>query len=347
MDAGSEAMSCAPSTSPTPRQQQQRSGIAHLPSPEVSCDGFHYGWPIRVQSHLHLDHMDAFETSKGNQVILASRETRELLIAKYDADLPYRNNLIGLDADTAYETETATVSLTPSGHMLGASQALVEVGGMRLVYSGDVQWPIDKVFTVDALVVDCTSGSPRKTRKYSQGFAEERLLELVNASLRTGPVEIQAFRGTLQRAMQVIAGNIDCPLVGSLGLEQELEVYRRFGYAIDPLHMSPPEDARYVRFVGTGDAKPVEHKGITIRVSAYLANGDDPVLTFSDRAYGVALCDHADFEGTLEYVEQTGAHVVVTDNSRGEGIELAQELRRRLGVDARPSSGKLGPGWGE
>ena len=313
---------------------------------EVSCDGFHYDYPIRIQSHVHSDHMDGFATSKGNQTIIASEETRALLIAQYDADLPYRNNLIALAADAPYEVEEATVTLAPTEHMLGAVQVLVESGATRLGYSGDFQWPMERVFEVDALVVDSTAGSPRKTRKYSQGFAEERLLELVTERLKVGPVEVQAFRGTLHRAMQVLAANIDCPLVGSDGLERELDVYRQFGYAIDPLTSTAPAGERCVRVFGTGDALPVQHHGTTIRLSAFMANGDDPVLTFSERAYGVALCDHADFEGTLEYVARTGAKYVVTDNSRGEGIELAQEITARLGVKARPSSGLIGPEWG-
>jgi Cft2 family RNA processing exonuclease len=290
--------------------------------------------------------MDAFDTSKGNQTILASEETRQLLISTYDADLPYRNNLIGLGSGVGYDFGETTVTLAPTGHMLGSVQVMVECEGMRLGYSGDFQWPIEDVFQVDALVVDSTAGSPRKTRSYSQGYAEERLLQLVCERLKVGPIEIQAFRGTLQRAMQVLCGNVDCPLVGSAELERELDVYRGFGYSIAPLAQSVPNGERCVRMFGTGDARPVVHHGTTIRLSAYMAYGDDPVLSFSDRAYSVALCDHADFEGTLEYVAQSGAEYVVTDNSRGEGIDLAHQIRARLGVPARPSSGEIGPGWG-
>ena len=228
---------------------------------KVSCDGFHYGWPIRVQSHVHTDHMDAFDTSKGNQLILTSEETRELLISQYDADLPYRNNLVALGSGIPYEVDGTSITLAPTGHMLGSVQVLVETEGMRLGYSGDFQWPTERVFEVDALVLDSTAGSPRKTRKYSQGFAEERLLELVSERLKAGPIELLAFRGTLHRAMQVLAANIDCPLVGSDELECELEVYRQFGYAIDPLVASAPEDARCIRVFGRGDAVPVSPRG--------------------------------------------------------------------------------------
>jgi putative mRNA 3-end processing factor len=57
---------------------------------------------------------------------------------------------------------------------------------------------------------------------------------------------------------------------------------------------------------------------------------NDPVLEYSDRAYRVALSNHADFLGTLDYVLATRAKYVVTDNTRGRGVELAQAISERL-----------------
>jgi hypothetical protein len=60
-----------------------------------------------------------------------------------------------------------------------------------------------------------------------------------------------------------------------------------------------------------------------------MSRRDDPVLEYSDTAYRVALSDHADFEGTLEYISATGAKAVVTDNTRGgNAIALALEIQR-------------------
>jgi hypothetical protein len=51
--------------------------------------------------------------------------------------------------------------------------------------------------------------------------------------------------------------------------------------------------------------------------------------------------------GTLDYVAATGAKYVVTDNSRsGKGINLAFELRTRLGIEAVPSTNKYTKEWG-
>ena len=58
----------------------------------VACDGFINDYPIRVQTHVHDDHMYGFDSSKGRQNILMSEATLDLLIAEFNADIPYRSN---------------------------------------------------------------------------------------------------------------------------------------------------------------------------------------------------------------------------------------------------------------
>src|SRR5437763_1508591 len=56
------------------------SGVITL-GPDVTCDGFHRDCGVRVQTHVHLDHMHNFETSKGLQDIYLSDQTLQWLIA--------------------------------------------------------------------------------------------------------------------------------------------------------------------------------------------------------------------------------------------------------------------------
>lgn len=104
----------------------------------------------------------------------------------------------------------------------------------------------------------------------------------------------------------------------------------------------------FIRLYGHTDQFPVDpHPASTIHLSAFATNPNDPILEYSVRACRVALTDHADFDGTLAYVEATSAKYVVTDNTRpGYAIELAQELRSRLNIDARPSSNVATLEWG-
>jgi len=108
------------------------------------------------------------------------------------------------------------------------------------------------------------------------------------------------------------------------------------------------KNGRYVRVYGKGDRVPVD-RGTSSRVtlSAFMTRPDDPVLEYSDTAYRIALSDHADFEGTLQYILATGAKSVVTDNTRGgNGVTLALEIQAQLSIPAKPSSNKASKEWG-
>src|SRR5262249_38798560 len=144
--------------------------------------------------------------------LLMSKETLELLIAEFNADLLVRDNLYPLSPQTPFQVGSCWVTLIPSGHMFGAVQVLVEApNGMRLGYSGDFHWPLESedVVQCDALVVDSTYGSPRSVREYSQEQAETCFLELVYAKLKIGSIHVHAHRGTIQRALQLIGGNVE------------------------------------------------------------------------------------------------------------------------------------------
>ena len=331
------------------------SGAVSL-GPNIVCDGFRLGAEVRVQTHVHKDHMDSFETSKGQQQIIASEQTLKLLIAEFDADLPYRSNVKAVSQGQTYEAGDSKVTLTPSGHMLGSVQVQTELQcGLRLGYSGDFHWPLDDVIQVDGLVVDSTYGAPNNIRKFSQGACEEQFVGLLHRLLARGPVIIKAHRGTLQRALQIISDEVECPIIGSKRLSKEVEVYREFGYTISPLIDNRTAQARdilrskrHVRVYGTGDNAPSDlGEGSKITLSAFFTRPDDPVIEYSDRAFAVAMSNHADFEGTLEYIRSTNAKFVVTDNTRGgKGYQLAEEVKQRLGVEARPSSSVEMKGWG-
>ena len=325
--------------------------------PNISCDGFLRAAKLRVQTHVHQDHMRDFHTSKGYQDILLSKPTRDLLISEFNFDLSSRINIKALNPHEPYGFGDSNVQLLPNDHMLGSVQVCVELDdGMRVGYSGDFSWPLDNVMEVDALVVDSTYGSPNSVRNYSQGECEAQFLSLISKLLIKGPVYVKAHTGTLHRAMQLLSTEVDVPLVGSPRLCREVNVYRHYGYAIGTVESwELPEgqellkEDRVIRLFGKGDKYPVDTAEATqIALSAYFTRPDDPVVEYSSGSYGVALSNHADFYGTLDYIQATGAQYIVTDNTRGvNGYKLAVEIQDRLGLAARPSSNVMSPVWGE
>lgn len=321
---------------------------------KVVCDGFVYGFPYRVQTHIHVDHMSGFDSSKGYQDILVTPGTRELLIAEYDADLSYRSNIIAIPFGTSL-IDDLTITAYSSGHMLGAIQTAVDLpDGQRAGYSGDFQGHLREIINVDCLVVDSTYGGPECRRYYSQEEAGQRFVELVLRSIKRGSVQIKSHRGTLQRALELLDGITQYPVVASPRTCREAVVYEHFGYSIPRLFDSRSEDGRAI--LGSGRYIWVFRKGevlsndlstTTIILSAFMVSQHDPVLELSDRAYKIALSDHADFEETIEYVKATSARIVVTDNSRGgHAVELAMAIRERLGIEAFPSSSGTSRDWG-
>ncbi len=321
----------------------------------VTCDGFQFGSPIRIQTHTHGDHLSDFETSKGYQTIITSEVTKELLILRYNAELSCRSNLKSVPFDKKIETEGIEIELLSSGHMIGATQVAVSGDGLRTGYSGDFSWPLERVIQVDNLVVDSTYGNPNSVRRYSREEVNERFIELVLRETKKRPVQIKAHPGTLQYALELLDGVLSFPIIACQRVIQEADIYRKYGYSISQIYDYNSADAkeiiegdRYLRLYCHGEAFPFDQTNmVSIVISAFMTGPENPVVSYSEHAFRVALSGHADFNGTLEYVAATSAKEVVTDNSRGgHGVELAIEINNRLGVKARPSSNSYDPHWG-
>ena len=323
----------------------------------ISCDGFIYGYPIRIQTHVHEDHMDGFDSSKGYQRIIVTRPTFDLLLAiGNNADIPYRKNIEVVPLNYPISIEDCQIVLVDNGHMLGSAQVEVTLpNGLRCGYSGDFALPLKRVIEVEELVLDSTYGSPDSVRKFTQEEANNRFVDLVVKRIKAGPVLISSHRGTLQRAVSCLEGVIKTPIIASPRLCNELEVYQRHGYSFaEVLNASTKEgklalnEGRYIRLYGTGDQRPTDPgEATSITLNALMNRLDDPVVEYSEKAFRVALSDHADYEETLEYVRATGAKKVMTDTTRGgHGVELAQALKRELGVDAQPSTNQHVREWG-
>ena len=323
---------------------------------DVVCDGFIYGPGTRVQTHVHMDHLVGFESSKGFQDIVASKPTRSLLIAMKNADLRFRPDFRGIEYGHDIRCGSSNVRLLASSHMLGAAQVQVTLDdGTVLGYSGDFQWPMEHVIQVDTLVVDSTYGSPQRRRHYSQSEVDERFLEVAVGSISEGPLIIVAYRGTLLRALDLIDGNLKAPIIGSEGTIKEATIYSEYGFVMPEITDIKSSEGRklitsgkYIRLIRKGEKRPDSLGNATqIALSAYMCDPKDPVREFGDKVFQIAMTDHADFSGTIDYVETTGAKQVITDNTRGgHGVELAQEIEARLGIMAMPSDSPGTHAWG-
>ena len=322
---------------------------------EVVCDGFLRDTPIRVQTHIHQDHRQGFDSCKGpGRKIVALPGTRDLMIAEADELLEQRDNFIPLEPGQEFEVDDGKLQLFENNHMLGSAQVLFEsTDGYRTGYSGDFGWPCDPI-EVDELVVDGTS-SPTTVRNYSQGRAEEALRDLVIAREALGPVVITADPEATYRAMSVLAELHDLAVIANQTAYRYADVYREYGADVPSgLVAEGTEDSdalmaegRYVLFRSKGSSNLYDKNPTYIRLMPFYTKPNNPLLQLGSNSFEVGISNHADFEQTLEYVRGTNASRVLVDPIRGrKAAELAIELGERLAVEVSFDFERSDGGWG-
>jgi putative mRNA 3-end processing factor len=328
---------------------------AILLGPDVVCDGFYFGPKVRVQTHVHIDHMKDFDSSLQFQKILATHPTYDLLKLIRGIDFPSRKNVISYNYEKEFNIGESSIKLVPSGHMVGSAQVQVILpDGSTAGYSSDFRYPLEKVIKVDTLVIDSNCGSIEDIESYSEYETIEKFLELIIDSIRKGPIQLTAHRGTIHRALDILSYELDIPIIAADQLVQESQIYRKYGYIV-------PEIIPY----GSDDYKEViksnnyilirshyrQNPSISNQKSTFINlrrhhNKKNPIIKTEKNSYAVAFSDHSNLEETIAYVKQTSATKVITDNCLRQGdrrrpIELAFILEDELGIDARASNNEI------
>ncbi|MFC1861735.1 hypothetical protein ACFLX6_00355 [Chloroflexota bacterium] len=328
---------------------------------DVVCDGFVDGYKYRVQTHIHSDHMVHFNKSKGFQTILMSEPTKALIELQH-YDVRRRENVLSLSMkEVFHDSDTGLDIVTKSStHMLGALQVAVTTKeGESFGYSGDFSWPLEDVINVKKLVVDSTYGSPDSVRKYSQEDANLFFREKISERINNGPIIIKASRGTLHRALELLDGLVNCPVITSKKKIADASVFEKYGYCFCPLLELENLEVRQLRREGPyielyyiGEQVPYARDDVTtINLTASWVHGKEPYVELSDSSYQVAITDHADFNETLEYIKATGAKTVLTDGTRdgtggNKAVQLAEAITNRLGITATPAQPEVSREWG-
>jgi len=325
---------------------------------DVVCDG-HLEGRVRVQTHVHRDHMNDFSTSLQGEVLM-TEATRELLTPKF-RQLPHSGNVHDVVEGSVWRNDKVEVCVVCSQHMLGAVQVKVTdlVAKQTYGYSGDFTYPLDgtgaQPIQVNKLVVDATASDFK--RGYSQEDAEEAYRDQLSRLLKEGPVHLCADTGLAEKGIQLLleADDVELertPIIVSEKMEQSLKVHREKGHICGQLELvlDGTEEAwgllarkDPVLFVHglrariqNSDRLPV------IRLSKY-GTTDEPVEEHDDDVICVGLSLHADFTETVNYVLATGASEVIVDAHRGKQGNRAEKLRdalRREGLTADLSSNR-------
>ncbi len=309
----------------------------------VACDAFDESRPLRIVTHAHADHLGGLRKSlKCCEKVVMTKATRDLA-ETLDDSLKLRGAVIEtLEYGKTIRYGEEQITLVKADHILGAAQVLVEdAGGIRVAYSGDFRIDDTPVVECDVLVVEATYGSPSCRRSFDVDV-RELLVTMIEKRLRGGTVYVFGYHGKLQEIMQLLRkADVSVPFVMPQRVYEVTKVCEQHGMQLGCLSLSTDVDGREllggnlpcVAFYHMNSRGYVGLNNARICVSGWEFNS--PCRQIGDREYLVALSDHSDFDGLIEYVKRSRAKKVITDNYRvSHGAVLAKEIRRRLGVSA-------------
>lgn len=201
--------------------------------------GDFYVDPVRPVARAVITHGHADHARTGHGAVLATRETLAIMASRYGeaftanrqaAAYRERSHINGVD-----------VTLVPAGHVLGSAQAVIEIGGKRVVVSGDYKRRHDptcapfEVVPCDIFISEATFGLP----VFRHPPAEDEIAKLLR-SLKTFPDRCHLVGAySLGKAQRVIAhlreAGHDAPIYLHGAMQKLCDLYEELGVKLGDL----------------------------------------------------------------------------------------------------------------
>ena len=309
----------------------------------VACDAYAENRPLRVVTHAHADHTGGLRWSlRECQKVIMTEATRDLIDILEGPLGPRLESIETLAYEKPLRFDGEQVTLFKANHILGAAQVLVESEeGERVVWTGDFKLDGTPVLDCDTLVVESTYGSPMCRRSFDVDV-RELLVHMVEERLRHGVVYVFGYHGKLQEVMQILHdADVSVPFVMPEKVYHVSKVCERHGMRLGCLTLSTEKEAKAlleenlpcVAFYHMNSRGKVGLGNERICVSGW--EFQKPCRRIGEKEHIIALSDHSDFNGLIEYVRQAKPKRVITDNhAGGHGETLAKEIKMRLGIPA-------------
>ena len=301
-----------------------------------AAGGFHIDpWePVEraVITHAHGDHLRA-----GSRAYLCAAPGERLVRQRLGEEASIRAVAYG----EPVSMDGVHVSLHPAGHILGSAQIRIEHRGEVWVASGDYKRDPDPTCPpfdpqpCHAFITEATFAVPvfrwdppaRTVREICAWWDEMR------AAGRPAVLFGYAL-GKSQRVLAELASCTDRPVYVHGSLLEAVSVYRDAGVPMVPTLLAT-EEKRGRSFAGELIVAPLSARG-----SIWMRRFGDHSSAFASgwmrvrgarrrRAYdrGFALSDHADWDGLLRTIDETGAERVFVTHGYTE--QLARHLTER------------------
>lgn len=309
----------------------------------VACDAFDESRPLRVVTHAHADHIMGLRQSlRACEKVLMTRATKDLIDVLRGPLFLMGGFVETLDYGKTFRYEEERVTFFRADHILGAAQVLVEdAEGTRILYTGDFRIAGTPVVDADVLVTEATYGSPACKRSFGRDVRSV-LVSLVEEGLKQGTVYVFGYHGKIQEVMQILhEAGVKAPFVVPERIFHVSKVCERHGMRLGRLMLSTEKEEKEllkwnsscVAFYHMGSRRKIGSGGFRVRVSGWEFNS--AVREVAENDYVVALSDHSDFDGLIEYVRRCRPRLVITDNFRGGHAKtLAREVKKRFGISA-------------
>ena len=192
-------------------------------------------------THGHSDHARA-----GHGSVLATPETLAIMAARYGAD--FAGATQALAYGEAVTLGAARFSLHPAGHVLGSAQAAVDMGGTRIVVSGDYKRQNDptcapfEVVPCDVFITEATFALPVFTHPSAEHEVRKLLASAAMFPERAHVVGAYAL-GKAQRVMATLrACGWDNPIYVHGALAALTKLYQAHGLDLGDVSWTIPKD---------------------------------------------------------------------------------------------------------
>ena len=309
----------------------------------VACDAFEESKPLRVVTHAHADHMIGLQQSlRICEKVLMTKPTKDLIDVMRSPLFLMGGFVETLDYGKTLQYEEECITFFHADHILGAAQVLVEdAEGTRIVYTGDFRVDGTPILDTDLLVMEATYGSPVCKRSFEEDV-KDLLVSIVEEGLKYGSVYVFGYHGKLQEVMQILhETGVKAPFVAPERVFHVSRVCEQHGMRLGRLMLSEEREAKElleknlpcIAFYHMSSRSKVGRCGFRVYVSGW--EFDSPCREIADKEYVIALSDHSDFNGLMEYVRRSKPKFVITDNFRvGYAETLAREIRKHFGISA-------------
>jgi putative mRNA 3-end processing factor len=289
-----------------------------------------------IITHGHSDH-----ARPGHGAVLATPDT--ISIMKLRLGESSAGRFQPLNYEERLRVGDVTVTLMPSGHILGAAQIVIDYRGQRAVVSGDYKRQADPTCAgfvpvpCDLFVTEATFGLPVFRHEPPEGEVTKLLASLRSFPERTHLIGVYGL-GKCQRLIALLrAAGYDRPVWLHGALRSMTDYYAGHGVVLGPV---PPVAAAKGHLAGEIVLCPPS--AIADRWSQRFA---DPLAGFASgwmrirgraRQRGVELplviSDHAGWPELLQTIRETGAGEVWVTHGREEALVHAAT---QMGLKAR------------